>query len=45
MDMDLDAMYDDVRVGGENLGFVEEEAEEEVFLFFLKLKMRFFNFY
>ena len=31
MDMDLDAIYDDVRIGGENLGFVEEEVEEEMF--------------
>ena len=31
MDMDLDAMHDDVRVDEENLGFVEEEGEEEVF--------------
>ena len=26
MDMDLDVMYDDVRVDEENLGFVEEEG-------------------
>ena len=31
MDVDLDAMHDDVRVDEENLGFVEEEGEEEVF--------------
>ena len=31
MDMDLDAIYDDVRVDEENLGFVWEEGEEEVF--------------
>ena len=31
MDMNLDAMYDDVRVDEENLGFEEEEVEEEVF--------------
>ena len=31
MDMDLDAMYDDVRVDEWNLGFVEEEVEEEDF--------------
>ena len=29
LDMDLDVMYDDVRVDEENLGFVEEEGEEE----------------
>ena len=31
MDMDLDVMYDDVRVEENFLGFVEEEGEEEVF--------------
>ena len=31
MDMDLDVMYDDVRVDEKFLGFVEEEGEEEVF--------------
>ena len=31
MDMDLDVMYDDVRVDEKILGFVEEEGEEEVF--------------
>ena len=31
LDMDLDVMYNDVRVDEENLGFVEEEWEEEVF--------------
>ena len=31
LDMDLDAMHDDVRVDEKNLGFVEEEVEEEVF--------------
>ena len=31
MDMDLDAMYDNVRVDEKILGFVEEEGEEEVF--------------
>ena len=31
MNMDLDAMYDNVRVDEENLGFVGEEGEEEVF--------------
>ena len=31
MDMDLDAIYDDVRIGEENLGFVEEEVEEVLF--------------
>ena len=36
MDMDLDAMHDDVRVDEEILGFVEEEAEEEVFSKFSK---------
>ena len=35
MNMDLDAMHDDVRVDEENLGFVEEEGEEEVFSKFL----------
>ena len=35
LDMDLDVMYDDVRVDEENLGFVEEEGEEEVFSKFL----------
>ena len=30
MDMDLDVMYDDVRVE-KKLGFVEEEGEEDVF--------------
>ena len=34
MDMDLDAIYDDVRVDEENLSFVEEEVEEEMFLKF-----------
>ena len=29
--MDLDVMYDDVRVDEKILGFVEEEGEEEVF--------------
>ena len=29
LDMDLDVMYNDVRVDEENLGFVEEEGEEE----------------
>ena len=36
LDMDLDVMYDDVRVDEENLGFVEEEGEEEVFSKFSK---------
>ena len=36
MDMDLDAMYDDVRVDEKFLGFVEEEGEEEVFSKFSK---------
>ena len=36
MDMDLDAMHDDVRVDEEILGFVEEEVEEEVFSKFSK---------
>ena len=31
MDVDLDAMHDDVRVDEKILGFVEEEGEEEVF--------------
>ena len=31
MDVDLDVMYDDVRVDEKILGFVEEEGEEEVF--------------
>ena len=35
MGMDLDAMYDDVRVDEKILGFVEEEGEEEVFSKFL----------
>ena len=29
LDMDLDVMYNDVRVDEENLGFVEEEGEDE----------------
>ena len=37
MDMDLDAIYDDVRVDEENLSFVEEEVEEEMFLKFRNL--------
>ena len=36
MDMDLDAMHDDVRVDEKILGFVEEEGEEEVFSKFSK---------
>ena len=36
MDMDLDVMYDDVRVDEKILGFVEEEGEEEVFSKFSK---------
>ena len=36
MDLDLDVMHDDVRVDEENLGFVEEEGEEEVFSKFSK---------
>ena len=39
MDMDLDAMYDDVRVGGEKLGFVEEELEEEILCKLLHYKI------
>ena len=31
MDVDLDAMHDDVRVDEKILGFVEEEGEEELF--------------
>ena len=31
MDMDLDVIYDDVRVDEKILGFFEEEGEEEVF--------------
>ena len=31
MDMDLDAMHDDVRVDEENLGFVEEEGRKRYF--------------
>ena len=37
MDMDLDVMYDDVRVDEKILGFVEEEGEEEVFSKFSKI--------
>ena len=37
MDMDLDVMYDDVRVDDKILGFVEEEGEEEVFSKFRNL--------
>ena len=33
--MDLDVMYEDVRVDEKILGFVEEEGEEEVFSKFL----------
>ena len=29
MDVDLDVMYNDVRVDEENLGFVEEEGEDK----------------
>ena len=36
MDMDLDVIYDDVRVDEKILGFVEEEGEEEVFSKFIR---------
>ena len=37
MDMDLYAIYDDVRIDEENLGFVEEWVEEDVFLKFRRV--------